>query len=504
MKDGFFVTTPIYYVNDVPHIGHAYTTIAADAVARFKRMMGIDVLFLTGTDEHGKKIEDTSKSLGKSPKDLVDEMVLKFKELWEILDISYDDFIRTTEKRHEKAVLSLYEKIKKKGDIYLGFYEGWYCVPCETFWSKSQLVSGMCPDCGRKPELVKEKSYFFKMRNYAQRVLSHIEKNPDFVQPTIRRNEVLGTLSQDLGDLSISRTTFNWGIPVPDDKNHVLYVWFDALINYLSGCGYPEDKEKFHKFWPADLHIIGKDILKFHAIFWPAFLMSADLPLPKRIFAHGWWTVEGKKMSKSFGNVVSPFEMSKKYGVDQFRYFLLREVPFGMDGDFSEASLSHRINSELVNDLGNLLKRTVTMARKYLGGVVNKVWDINSEENRVLEISKNLKKEFISHMDHLNFARALDALFELVRGLNRYVDRVAPWKLKKEGKKSRLEASLYFCLEGIRILGIYFSPFIPSSTDKIFSQIGFSEKPSFSDIDFGAFPGPFKVSVGENLFSRIT
>jgi methionyl-tRNA synthetase len=370
MSRTFYVTTPIYYVNDVPHIGHAYTTLAADVLARYKRMKGFEVFFLTGTDEHGQKVEKAANMAGETPLELADRVVKRFQALWEKLNISYSDFIRTTQERHKKGVSHLFTDVMAKGDIYLGEYEDWYCTPCETFWTETQLIDFKCPDCNRPTEKLKEESFFFRMSKYQEALLAHIEANPEFIQPKSRRNEILSFVREGLRDLSISRTTFQWGIPVPGNDSHVVYVWFDALANYITALGYPETEGKLREFWPADVQLIGKDILRFHAVYWPTFLLSAGLPLPKKVFAHGWWTVEGQKMSKSLQNVIEPNMLIDKYGVDAIRYFLLREVPFGLDGDFSHSALIHRINSDLANDLGNLLNRSTAMIQKYFGGVV--------------------------------------------------------------------------------------------------------------------------------------
>ena len=371
MDKHFYITTPIYYVNDVPHIGHAYTTLACDVLARYKRARGYEVFFLTGTDEHGQKVEKAAVAKGETPLELADRVMKRFQALWEKLGISNSDFIRTSQERHKKGVRALFELIQGKGDIYLGDYEDWYCTPCETFWTELQLMDGNCPDCGRPTEKLKEESYFFRMSKYQQALLDHIEANPDFIQPRSRRNEIVNFVKEGLRDLSISRTTFSWGIPVPGNEKHVVYVWFDALTNYITALGYPDDPEgNYAKFWPVDVHVIGKDILRFHTVYWPTFLLAAGLPLPKKVFAHGWWTVEGQKMSKSLANVVEPNMLVDKYGVDAIRYFLLREVPFGLDGDFSHSALVHRINSDLANDLGNLVCRSTAMLAKYFDGVL--------------------------------------------------------------------------------------------------------------------------------------
>ena len=474
MKQTFYVTTPIYYVNDVPHIGHAYTTVAADVLARYKRLCGYDCFFLTGTDEHGQKVEKAAQAAGQTPLALADRVVERFKELWKALHITADDFIRTTQERHYKAVAALYQKVWDKGDIYLGDYEDWYCTPCETFWTESQLVNGnKCPECGRPVEKLKEKSYFFRMSKYQEPLLRYLEANPGFIQPASRYNEILSFVKGGLRDLSISRTTFKWGIPVPNDPGHVIYVWFDALTNYITAAGFPTDEKRFKRYWPADCHIIGKDILRFHAVYWPCFLMSADLPLPKKVFAHGWWTVEGQKMSKSLGNVVDPSQLVKEYGVDPIRYFLLREVPFGADGDFSRAAMVNRINSDLANDLGNLFSRALSMVVKYCDGVIPTPADLQAVDKGLQEVSAKVLPQLAKQMDDLAFNKALDSIWEIVNAGNKYIDETAPWALAKAEKdQPRLGTVLYQALEALRICALLIAAFMPATAERMWSQLG--------------------------------
>lgn len=503
----FYITTPIYYVNDVPHIGHAYTTIAADVMARWKRMEGYDVLFCTGTDEHGQKIHRAAESQGLHPKELADRVVENFKNLWVKLNISYDDFIRTTEERHEKVVQEVFKRMIETGDIYKGIYEGWYCVFCETFWSESQLLDGMrCPDCGRGVERVSEETYFFRLSKYQDRLLEHMEKNPDCVRPESRFNEVYSFIKMGLKDISVTRTTVKWGIPFPADPSHVIYVWFDALINYLTVAGYLQDEEKFSKYWPVVHHLVGKDILRFHAVIWPAMLMALGLNPPKMVFAHGWWTVEGEKMSKSKGNVVDPNEVVDKYGVDSFRYFLLREVPFGLDGDFSREAFINRVNAELADNFGNLLNRTLAMVEKFFGGLVPDPGVEEAIDREIASLAQETFKKAREYMNEFGFDKALKEIIGFSSRLNKYIDETAPWVLAKEGKMERLSRVLYTLLEGLRFLVLMLTPFIPESCHKAWSMLGLEGRPEdvgFSSLEWGNFPKGISVKSGEILFPRI-
>lgn len=505
----FYITTPIYYVNDVPHIGHAYTTVACDTISRYKRLCGFDVCFLTGTDEHGQKIEQAAEKRGIKPKELADQVVQRFAGLWETLNISNDRFIRTTDELHKKAVRKIFQKMKENGDIYIDHYEGWYCTPCETYLTETQLLEGnCCPSCGRETSKLKEPSYFFRMSRYGDQLLKHIQDNKDFIKPESRRNEIISFISDGLRDLSVSRVTFKWGIPVPEDEEHVIYVWIDALTNYISALGYGEDSEDFEKFWPANYHVVGKDILRFHTVYWPTMLMSAGIPLPESVFAHGWWTVEGQKMSKSLGNAIDPSWLVEKFGVDAIRYFLLREVPFGLDGDFSFKALIHRINGDLANDLGNLLNRTMGMVNRYFDGTVPAYLEAGQEDKNIEETAERVFKEVDEHISNMAFNKALACMWEFVSALNKYIDETAPWALAKdEAKKERLGSVLYTVLDGIRMVSLLLYPFMPETAKSIREQLGTEKNMTKSSVAelrrIRILETGHKLGESQQLFPRI-
>lgn len=486
MNKKFYITTPIYYPSANFHIGHCYCTIVSDAIARYKRLDGFDTFFLTGSDEHGQKIEKKAQEAGVTPKEYVDKIVDNAKDLWKKLDISYDRFIRTTDIDHVKCVQLIFKKLYDKGDIYKGEYQGLYCTPCESFWTETQLVDGKCPDCGRDVQLVKEEAYFFKLSNYQSKLEKFIETHPDFIQPESRKNEMLNNfIRPGLEDLCVSRTSFKWGIPVTFDKDHVVYVWIDALANYLTALGYgTDDTTLMDKYWPADVHIVGKEIVRFHTIIWPIMLMALDLPLPKKVFGHGWLIIDGGKISKSLGNYKDPREYIEKYGKDAVRYYSLREIPFGNDGNFSENALISRINSDLANIWGNLVSRTVGMANKYFdGSVKNKKCNEEVDNNLINEIN-SLKSKADKLVDELQISRVLECTFDVLRLCNKYIDDTMPWVLAKdETKKDRLETILYNLFEAIRVTNIILMPFMPESTQKVISILH-TTKNGFEDAHY--------------------
>lgn len=502
----FYITTPIYYPSANFHIGHCYTTIVADAIARYKRLTGYDVFYLTGTDEHGEKIQKKANEAGVTPKEYVDKIVANAKDLWKSLDISYDKFIRTTDEEHVKCVQKIFERLYKQGDIYKGEYKGLYCTPCESFWTETQLINGKCPDCGREVHEVSEEAYFFKLSKYQDRLVKYYEENPDFIEPESRKNEMINNfIKPGLADLCVSRTSFDWGIPVTFDDKHVVYVWLDALTNYISALGYLSDDDSlFKKYWPCDLHIVGKEIIRFHTIVWPIMLMALDLPLPKKVFGHGWLVIDGGKISKSLGNYKDPREYIDTYSVDAVRYFALREVPFGSDGSFSEDALINRTNGELANILGNLVNRTIGMINKYFDGEVSNKGVSEEIDNNLIKEAESLYIKVENYMNKLEVPKALDSIFDLFRSLNKYIDETTPWILAKDdSKKDRLATVLYNLIEGIRIGTVLLRPFIPETTEKIFKQIN-TDNTSYDSVkEFGGYKSSTKVGIPEVLFQRI-
>ena len=502
----FYITTPIYYPSANFHIGHCYTTIVADAIARYKRLTGYDVFYLTGTDEHGEKIQKRANDAGVTPKEYVDKIVANAKDLWKSLDISYDKFIRTTDEEHIKCVQKIFERLYKQGDIYKGEYKGLYCTPCESFWTETQLINGKCPDCGRDVHEVSEEAYFFKLSKYQDRLVKYYEENPDFIEPESRKNEMINNfIKPGLADLCVSRTSFDWGIPVTFDDKHVVYVWLDALTNYISALGYlSNDDSLFKKYWPCDLHIVGKEIIRFHTIVWPIMLMALDLQLPKKVFGHGWLVIDGGKISKSLGNYKDPREYIDAYGVDAVRYFALREVPFGSDGSFSEEALINRTNGDLANILGNLVNRTIGMINKYFDGEVSNKGVSEEIDNNLIKEAESLYIKVENYMNKLEVPKALDSIFDLFRLLNKYIDETTPWILAKDdSKKDRLATVLYNLIEGIRIGTVLLRPFIPETTEKIFKQIN-TDNISYDSVkEFGGYKSGTKVGTSEVLFQRI-
>ena len=507
-KKTYYITTPIYYPSDKLHIGHSYTTVACDALARYKRKQGYDVMFLTGTDEHGQKIQDKAAAKGVTPKQYVDEIVATVKDLWKTMDVSYDRFIRTTDEYHVKSVQKIFTDLYNKGDIYKSVYKGMYCKPCESFWTEAQLKDGKCPDCGGEVYEAEEEAYFFRTSRYADRLLQYYEDHPDFIQPATRKNEMISFIKQGLQDTCVSRTSVSWGIPVPFDPKHTIYVWIDALSNYITALGYGNDTyHDYDKYWPADVHMVGKEILRFHTIIWPAMLMALDLPLPKKVFGHGWLLLGGGKMSKSKGNVVDPVKLCDRYGVDAVRYFLLREVPFGNDGAFTNEALINRINTDLANDLGNLLSRTVAMCEKYFGGTVTNTPVAEPVDGELLGLISELPARVDAAMEALDVPTALIAIFEVVQRANKYIDETAPWVLAKSAETMpRLNTVLFNLCSALHAVAAFLQPYLPNTAPKMADQLGLTagELDALLREDTVAeVRGAYTVHKGEALFPRI-
>ncbi|WMM24386.1 methionine--tRNA ligase [Tissierella sp. MB52-C2] len=501
----YYLTTPIYYPSDNLHIGHTYTTVASDAIKKFKKMQGYDVYLVTGSDEHGQKIQEKAKESGVTPKEYVDKIVADIKELWKTLEIDYDTFIRTTDPHHEKAVQEIFTKLYENGKIYKSKYKGHYCTPCEAFWAESQLVDGECPDCNREVHLAEEEAYFFKLSQYRDKLLKFYEENPDFIQPESRKNEMVNNFLKDgLEDLCVSRTSFNWGIKVPFDPKHVVYVWIDALSCYITALGYGSDNdEKFKEFWPADVHLVGKEIVRFHTIIWPALLMAMDMELPKKVFGHGWILFEDDKMSKSKGNVIYPEPIIELYGIDAFKYFLLREFSFGQDGSFHRDKFLQRLNSDLANDLGNLVSRTVTMVEKYNEGFIPTPNEEGEFDTSLKEVGINAAAKVEEHMDKLSFSNALEEVWKLIRRTNKYIDETQPWILAKDNKE-RLDTVLYNLTESLRITSILIKPFMEKTSMEIRKQLGLNNEAIWDDAkEWGKLEVGTKVARGNIIFPRL-
>ena len=506
MKEKFYISTAIAYTSGKPHIGNTNEIVLAYAIARFKRLKGYDVYFQTGTDEHGEKIELKAKEAGITPQEFVDEKATEIKRIWDIMNTSYDKFVRTTDKNHERVVQDIFKKMYEKGDIYKGEYKGLYCTPCESFWTESQLVDGKCPDCGREVQEKREEAYFFRLSKYQDRLEKYIEEHPDFIKPEARKNEMLNNfIKPGLQDLCVSRSSFSWGIPVGIDPKHVVYVWLDALTNYITNIGYEVNHptEEFQKLWPADLHLIGKDIIRFHTIYWPCFLMSLDLPLPKQVFGHPWLIMADGKMSKSKGNVIYADDLVHEFGVDAVRYYFLHEIPYASDGIFSRELLIDRINGDLVNILGNLVNRTVSMAHKYFDGTITNAKVKEDVDTDFIQAISSLDEKVTAKMDDLHIGEALDEIFDVLRKSNKYIDDTTPWILAKdETKKGRLETVLYNLLESIRICAIFLSPFLPDTSEKIFDQLN-TQNRTYETKDFDMLESPITLNTPQHLFSRI-